>query len=173
MQRDNSVQEYLENQKEAYSILFGAGIITKENNIWQILQAHFDTGIYYSEIFFKNLTVQEIVDIVSDYVQINGVIAGEIICDLNFDLELNNNNLEKAIIKFNGSVWHVHKNDKDTFPSNPHAHNYEENIKLHLGNGAIYSKKRFLSNMKRKDLIYFRKLLSAKRSEISLPILEI
>lgn len=44
----------------------------------------------------------------------------------------------KARIKVRGVIWEVHKNDSDPFPSNPHAHNYEDGTKLDLSNGTIY-----------------------------------
>ncbi|QNV06448.1 hypothetical protein [Shewanella algae] len=41
-------------------------------------------------------------------------------------------------VKFKGERWIIHKYDADPFPSNPHAHNYEAGLKLHLGNGGLY-----------------------------------
>lgn len=35
----------------------------------------------------------------------------------------------------------AHKYDRDTFPSNPHAHNYDRKLKMHLGTGDLYAGK--------------------------------
>ncbi len=35
----------------------------------------------------------------------------------------------------------VHKNDADPLPSSPHAHNYEQCLKMHLGTGDLYQRK--------------------------------
>ena len=52
--------------------------------------------------------------------------------------------LTEEIIRNNGERWEIHKYDKDTFPSNPHAHNYDANVKLHLGTGELFNKKKQL-----------------------------
>ncbi len=44
----------------------------------------------------------------------------------------------EARVKVAGKIWTIHKNDKDTFPSQPHAHNYENGEKLDLHTGDIY-----------------------------------
>ncbi len=43
-------------------------------------------------------------------------------------------------VKVKGKTWRIHKNDADPFPSNPHAHNYDARVKLHLGTGDLYEK---------------------------------
>lgn len=48
-------------------------------------------------------------------------------------------NINEEQAKFKGERWIVYKNDADPFPSNPHAHNYEAGLKLHLGNGELYN----------------------------------
>ena len=44
----------------------------------------------------------------------------------------------KADVKIKGQRWRIHKTDADPFPSDPHAHNYDQNLKLHLGTGELY-----------------------------------
>lgn len=58
-------------------------------------------------------------------------------------------------IKFKGERWIVHKNDVDPFPSNPHAHNYEAGLKLHLGNGELYNGTQLAGKITKKN---FKKL---------------
>lgn len=59
-----------------------------------------------------------------------------------------------------GEVWVIHRNDADPFPSDPHAHNYESNLKLHLGTGNLYLKKRIVGKVGRKELIAIREKIS-------------
>lgn len=56
--------------------------------------------------------------------------------------------------KEKGEIWEIHKNDKDPFPSNPHAHNIETGEKLDLNNGNIYDSRtgNVIRKMKNKDL---------------------
>ncbi len=62
----------------------------------------------------------------------------------------------KIQVKSKGLVWRVHKYDPDPFPSNPHAHNFEQNLKLHLGTGEFYRARKSMGHMKRKDLLELR-----------------
>jgi len=50
--------------------------------------------------------------------------------------------LTEQTVKIKGEVWQVHKNDADPFPSNPHAHNYDAGIVLHLGTGEMFDRHR-------------------------------
>jgi hypothetical protein len=72
-------------------------------------------------------------------------------------------------IKSKGDIWYIHKNDKDYFPSSPHAHNYKDHVVLHLGNGNLFQRRKECGKIKRKDLINIRR----KVKGIKLPILEI
>ena len=69
-------------------------------------------------------------------------------------------------IKRNGKIWTIHRNDADPFPSNPHAHNYDKNLKLDLSNGTLYRHKKPQGRVKHKDLLFLR---SQVRSDIELP----
>ena len=64
----------------------------------------------------------------------------------------------KVRIKFKGQLWVIHRYDADPFPSNPHAHSLEQNIKLDLSNGNCYRRRRFLHTVKEKDLMAIREL---------------
>jgi hypothetical protein len=59
----------------------------------------------------------------------------------------------KEIVKYKG-IWEIHKNDKDIFPSNPHAHNKKNGLKLNLDNGELYNPqtKKIEEKMSKKDL---------------------
>jgi hypothetical protein len=78
----------------------------------------------------------------------------------------------KVRIKTKGNICVIHKNDKDPFPSNPHAHILDSNIKLHLGNGNCYRKREFIYKINKKKLVDIReKALNV--IDYELPVLEI
>ena len=53
--------------------------------------------------------------------------------------------LDEERVKHNGEIWIIHKSDKDPFPSNPHAHNYEKRLKMDLGSGELYKEREGVS----------------------------
>lgn len=77
--------------------------------------------------------------------------------------------LFEQTIRSKGEVWVIHKNDADPFPSNPHAHNYDKGLVLHLGTGNLYRYKKVVGKLRKKNLIILRNLI--KTSE--LPTLEL
>lgn len=62
----------------------------------------------------------------------------------------------KARIKNNNIVWVIHRYDADPFPSNPHAHNIDNNIKLDLSNGQCYQNKKKIHTINKKELLEIR-----------------
>lgn len=77
--------------------------------------------------------------------------------------------LEKKKYKIKGEIWDVHLNDVDPFPSSPHAHNYHENLVMHLGNGKLYRKREYVATAKRKQFLKLREMIN----HVELPELEI
>jgi hypothetical protein len=79
--------------------------------------------------------------------------------------------LTEAEVKLRGEKWTVHKYDADPFPSNPHAHNYAQGLKLHLGNGDLYPHKSKVScgRIAKKHLVQLRDLVIQKNATITLP----
>lgn len=75
--------------------------------------------------------------------------------------------LREAVAKHRNEIWVVHKYDADPFPSNPHAHNELNGLKLHLGTGELFSRRRRLGKIRRKDLLAIR----SKLAGIMLPAL--
>jgi len=69
---------------------------------------------------------------------------------------------EEQVVKVKGEQWTVHKNDKDPFPSNPHAHNYAKGISLHLGTGEFFKKRKSHGFITCKQLIAIRDKLTIK-----------
>lgn len=83
--------------------------------------------------------------------------------------------LTEVKIKQRGEIWFVYKNDADPFPSNPHAHNYDRGLKMHLGNGDLYSGRRRTpcGNVGRRRLLELRNRVNQVNAKILLPPLTI
>jgi len=62
----------------------------------------------------------------------------------------------KVRIKSGGLNWIIHLYDKDPFPSNPHAHLLDSNIKLDLSNGNCYCRRKLEYKISHKSLIEIR-----------------
>lgn len=77
----------------------------------------------------------------------------------------------KAKVKAAGFILYIHKYDQDPFPSNPHAHIVDQNIKIDLSNGNCYRNRILIKTIKIKELLEIRK--KAEAVKIELPLLEI
>jgi hypothetical protein len=59
-------------------------------------------------------------------------------------------------VKQKGEVWIIHRYDSDPFPSNPHAHNLQNNIKLDLSSGKCYKRRQYVFSISEKILLAIR-----------------
>lgn len=73
--------------------------------------------------------------------------------------------LVEAIVKNRNEIWEVHRYDKDPFPSNPRAHNSENGLKMHLGTGELFRKRKRVGKVRAKDLLAIR----GRLTEFTLP----
>lgn len=137
-------------------------------DIWRILAIYFDTSDLTNEIFRKDLESEQIVRIVLgfNYYPIASIELEESILPKDVATAL-----KKAFVKSNGEVWEIHKNDSDPFPSHPHAHNYENNYKLHLGNGKLYYKMDCIGKISKKNLLNLRAKIQHQVKDLQLPML--
>jgi len=57
-------------------------------------------------------------------------------------------------LKRGGYKWRVHKSDPDHWPSKPHAHDYEGNVKLDIKDGSVWdvTTKKRVGRVKKSDL---------------------
>jgi hypothetical protein len=83
--------------------------------------------------------------------------------------------LTEVKVKLKGEIWMVHKNDADPFPSNPHAHNYQRGLKMHLGNGDLYGYRAKVAStrLRKPVLLDFRSRVEQANSTIVLPPLAV
>lgn len=68
----------------------------------------------------------------------------------------------KVAVKSRGEKWVLHKYDADPFPSNPHAHNFDQNLKLDLSNGGLFRKRERTASISMKELLEIRMLFEQK-----------
>lgn len=125
-----------------------------------LLGHHFDSDdVHTYLIFHPNIDSIDLVNILVDEFE-------NILGTFNFNLSnvesLISDRIEKARIKDNGLIWIIHNNDKDPFPSKPHAHEYTINIKLHLRTGECYRKGKVIQKLGKKE---FQRLLQKIESE--------
>lgn len=72
-------------------------------------------------------------------------------------------------IKTGGEIWYIHKTDVHSFPSDPHAHNYQTGHKLSLSTGKLYLGKRVVGRIRPKSL----RSLRSRIKGVVLPPLEV
>ena len=78
----------------------------------------------------------------------------------------------KVQIKSRGIIWVIHKYDADPFPSNSHAHQIDNNIKLDLSNGKCYRKREYLFSIGKKELKAIR-MVANRTFKGKLPVLSL
>jgi hypothetical protein len=169
-EKEKLLVTYLTNSAEALLELHKSGFsFVDESFIWQVLIDNFEYWNVPSKVLFHNLTKNEIILHLKNYIQNNGIIIESILFDDSIVPHEYDNEIIKAEIKDDGEIWTIHKNDKDTFPSNPHAHNYDKHYKLHLGNGKLYRKKNCIGSINKKNLLILRQKISENIKNIKLP----
>jgi hypothetical protein len=173
-ERENLLKGYINNANAATEYLNAMGISYTSDEIYRILIYEYDCCEIYAEIFYKGLTKEQIIADIVAYQSTNGDRAGVIkLSDSILPDDLFEDELEKARIKMSGEIWEIHMNDKDTFPSNPHAHNYERQLKLHLGNGRLYRKTEWIDKIRPKEFKLLRMVIEENIAGIKLPPLEV
>jgi len=123
---------------------------------------------WVGDVYDQELTLQEVVEILKNFdfsVFAKAIGTEEIIPS---ELRIN----YKVRIKEAGMIWIIHKYDQDPFPSNPHAHNIDNNFKLHLGNGICYRRREEVYRIPKKNLLDIRKKIE-NSINIQLPELEV
>lgn len=81
-------------------------------------------------------------------------------------------NLREATAKHAGEIWRVHLNDADPHPSNPHAHCVEQDLKLHLGSGDLFRRRKKVGRLTEKNFLAVRKKLGDKLPGVRFPPLQ-
>jgi hypothetical protein len=170
--RQKLLNDYRKNSEDALALLQGQDFTFLDSNfLWQVLIYELEHCDIPTMVLFHNLNVQEITSRIKKYFDDNGLPIKNITVDNSILPDELKDELIKAQVKFKGEIWTIHKNDKDTFPSQPHAHNYDRQYKLHLGNGKLYRKKNYCGSITNKDLMNLRQIITQK-IDINLPLCE-
>jgi len=151
IENNNTIAEHvatnislLQNKNITYSQVFEALFLIWSNKYeFEWMGDLWDVKFEYEEIFsaLKNFDFKIFERaITSDISVYNGVSLIE----------------RKARFKHDNVVWYIHKNDVDPFPSNPHAHDTDQNFKLNLSNGDLWKVKRCVKRIKKKHLMQIR-----------------
>lgn len=123
-----------------------------------------------AELLDRQLTGDQIVDLLRsfDFRKYHPEVLAEIELEEGIIPDGTTRLLTEKTVKVKGEVWRVHKNDADPWPSNPHAHNYDAGLTLHLGTGELFD-----NNRKSVGLIGTKKLkaVRSKLGDIELPAL--
>lgn len=142
METDKLLAKYIrESEKARQELINALQVPINSIDIQLGLAEHF--GLENSvEILFKDLDSKQMVEILktrdfSKPTQAEEVWLEESVLPVGLPRLLT-----EEIVKHKGEKWEIHKYDKDTFPSNPHAHNYDANVKLDLGTGELFNKKK-------------------------------
>jgi hypothetical protein len=169
-EKEKKLMAYHKAEVEAERLLKDAGIFFKVPSIWAVLVEYFEKYDIPTDVLNEELDGERIFEIISEYYDRNGlpVTAVEVLVQ-DYAEEIREGKIEKANIKVDGTVWVIHKSDKDPFPSNPHAHDYSNNAKLHLGTGVIYRGKDPYKKMSKRELTMLRSEIISRFPEMSLP----
>jgi len=160
----------LESQKAAQILFTESKVIAKWPEIIICLQ-EIEGGVdtvqianleYDARTIAKKIQASDLIKQMSSYIQI--VLIENSVIPLNTYLSI-----YEEKIKSRGEIWIIHKGDPDSFPSNPHAHNYDAGLKLHLGNGRLFHRKKEVGRIKPKHLRMIRQEVKG----VALPALEI
>jgi len=169
-ERQKLLMDYLTNSKTALVKLQGQGFTFLDSSfVWQILIYELGHSEIPTEVLFHKLSSEDIVSNITEYFDKNGLPVKNVTIDHSVIPEELNTDLIKAQVKFKGEIWTIHKNDKDTFPSEPHAHNYDRQYKLHLGNGKLFRNRTQVGCINKKDLLRLREQINLQIPNIKFP----
>jgi len=168
--REDLLKNYFVVSNDALNELQCKGyLFLNKDLLWQILIYELECSENPTEIIILNLSSSDIVEYATAYIEKYGFPLTEICLEQSIIPSLLLDEISKAQIKSNGEVWTIHKSDKDNWPSNPHAHNYEKQYKLNLSTGELYRNKERVGLVKHKEFIKLREIIFKQIPYIKLP----
>lgn len=171
--REKILIDYLTNSEVALNQLQEDGFTFLDSSfIWQVLIYKYEHYDIPTNVLLEELSADKIISDIRGYFAEHGLPLKNVSLDSTIIPDELNDSLQKARIKFQGEIWTIHNADKDHFPSQPHAHNYDRQYKLHLGNGLLYRKKIICGQINKKNFLLFREIIETKLN-LTLPKLEI
>lgn len=93
-----------------------------------------------SDLLERSLTAESIEHLLEhyDFNKLHPVLLCEVVLDHSILPARTTRRLTEVTVRAKGEVWRIHKSDADPFPSDPHAHNLETNLKLDMKTGDLY-----------------------------------
>ena len=151
------LEKYVESLRVAKTLLSEGGVILSESEIYEYLVDALDLEPSENLILME-IPSETIASLVSERYQLRP--PPEIISEVSFPDGILPSGIPLFLthqqVKIKGEIWVIHKNDVDPFPSNPHAHNYQHNLVIHLGNGIIYKKRKNVGKLTKKKFMLLR-----------------
>ena len=164
------VEQYLNSFEVAKSLLEKSDIFLSVNEIYDYLVDSPEIN-EYENLIVKEIPGEQIASIVERQYRLSP--PSQVIAEVELLESITPSNVPVFLVhqqvKIKGEIWVIHKNDVDPFPSNPHAHNYQNNLVVHLGNGMIYKKRKLVGKLEKKKL----SLLRSEIKNIELPELSL
>ena len=117
-----------------------------------------------NELLDRELSEEQIVELLKDFdfKKFHPEVLAEIELEDGIVPEGTTRLLTEKTVKVKGELWRVHKNDADPWPSNPHAHNYDAGLTLHLGTGELFdANRKSVGNIGAKKLAAIREKLGS------------
>lgn len=165
MKREQTFYEYLTEYNKAKECLRMEFQLSLDDELLSsLLGHHFDSEkIHEFLVNGQNLETYDLLEILRNEIR---HFLGSVEFDSQEIYDSVTNNLEKARIRDKGLIWTIHKNDKDPFPSNPHAHEYNLNYKMDLNAGIIYKKGKQVGKLGKKDFDRLKTKITEKGIEL-------
>ena len=160
-------REELKKAQEELELLYDRSF--PEDELYLALAIYFDLSDMPPNIIFKKLSAIQMIDALKDYDFASRIPIGSIVIERTIIPSGFPRLSQRAIIKVDGELWRIHLYDKDPFPSNPHAHNLETNLKLHLGSGELFQKRKLVGKITKKDLLLIRERINNILKDLALP----
>lgn len=173
--KEKKLKYYIASEAKAYDLLRQEFPFLEKGDIWLILQIELLINDNVpTDLIFKDLNEESIAEAIRAFYKKNGIALGQVQFPfepepLASNINADKNILEKGKIAFKNKIWMIHKNDQDPFPSDPHAHEYSNNLKLCLACGKIYRGKERVNEYRNKDFLKLRGLIENRIPNIKLP----
>jgi hypothetical protein len=140
-----------------------------DDDLYLALANYYDMLDMPPNLIFKKLSSVQMIDALKDYDLASRYHLGSVVLNKTIIPRGFPRLSRRVLVKVEGEIWQIHLYDKDPFPSNPHAHNFETNLKLHLGNGKLFNKRQLVGRVAKKDLPLIRERINIEFKVIVLP----
>ncbi len=161
------IQDYINESDAAISELEALTGQIIDSLQFQIALTEAIGGKDHADLLKAELSKKRMVELMKDHIFSHTELLGSIELEQSIIRHGTQRLLAEKLVKNNNEIWEIHKNDVDPFPSNPHAHNKDSGLKLHLGNGGLYLKWDEVGKINRKELKQIRDKAKSKKDHLT------